>query len=190
MLTSLAQDITSKWWTFLVRGIVALALAVAVFMYPSATASALVYIVAAYFIIAGVAEVAGGFAVTGIGQWWLLVLTGAMSIFLGFIMLTQPGMGPLALAYLVAVYAIFNGVAEITSGIQLRDVMDNAGWMVFLGIVTLALGIYIIVNPSLGVVALVYAIGIYAVIAAIALFVFAFRLKSADSQITGAATAS
>ena len=190
MLTDLAQAITSKWWTFLLRGIFALILAVAVFMYPGATATALVYLVAAYFIVAGFAQVAGGIAFTGVGQSWLLLLTGAMSIFLGFIMLTQPGMGPLALAYLVAVYAIFNGIAEITSGIALRDVMQYAGWITFLGIVTLALGVYIIINPALGVAALVYAIGFYAVIAAIALFVFAFRLKSAGSQVTGQVSAS
>ena len=190
MFTDVAQAITSKWWTFLLRGLFAVALAVAVFMYPNVTATALVYIVAAYFIIAGIAQVASGITLTGVGQWWLLLLTGGMSIFLGCIMLTQPGMGPLALAYLVAVYAIFSGIAEIASGITFTGVIENAGWMTFLGIVTLALGVYIIINPALGVTALVYAIGIYAAIAAIALFVIAFRLKNAGSQISSTATAS
>lgn len=190
MLTDFAQSITSKWWTFLVRGILALILAAAVFIYPLAAASALVYLVAAYFIIAGFAQIAGGVAFTGAGHWWLLVLTGIMSVFLGFIMLTQPGMGPLALAYLVAIYAIFNGLMEIASGIMLNSVITNAGWWIFLGIVTLALGFYIIIQPAIGVAALVYAIGIYAVIAAIALFVFASRLKSADTTISKAAHAS
>jgi len=190
MLTEFAQSITSKWWTFLVRGILALILAVAVFTYPAATASALVYLVAAYFIIAGFAQVAGGVAFTGAGHWWLLILTGAMSVFVGFVMLTQYGMGPLALAYLVAIYAIFNGLMEISSGIMFGNAIQHAGWLVFLGIVTLALGTYIIVQPALGVIALVYAIGFYAAFAAGTLFAFAFRLKSAGTQITKHAHAS
>ena len=190
MLTEFAQAITDKWWTFLVRGIIALLLAVAIFMYPGATASALVYLVAAYFIVSGIAQVVGGFALTGAGHWWLLILTGALSVLLGFIMLTQPGMGPLALAYIVAIYAMYTGIVEIASGIQFRDVMQNWGWWVFFGLVTLALGIYIIMQPGIGVAALVYAIGIYAVIAAIVLFVFAFRLKSAGTEIAKGAHAS
>jgi len=187
MLTNFAQAITSRWWTFLVRGILAILLAVAVFMNPGAAATGLVYLFAAYFIIAGIAQIAGGAALTGVGHWWLLLLTGAMSVILGVVMLTQPGMGPLALAYIVAIYAISNGLMEITSGLVLNGVIQNSGWWVFLGIVTLALGVYVVVYPGIGVAALVYAVGIYAVIAGVTLVAFAIRLKSAASQITAAA---
>ncbi|MBV8198476.1 MAG: DUF308 domain-containing protein [Candidatus Eremiobacteraeota bacterium] len=62
---------------------------------------------------------------------------------------------------------------------MLRDALPHSGWWLFLGVLTWALGIYIIFNPALGVAALVYAIGFYAVIVGIALVAFAFRLKSA-----------
>ena len=184
MLTDFAQAISSRWWTFLVRGVLALALGAIVFAYPGPTATALVYLVAAYFIFSGFVQVAGSAMFAGVGQWWLLLLTGAMSVFLGFVMFTQPGMGPLALAYLVAIYAMFNGLMEITSGIMLGNAgMQHSGWWVFLGLVTLALGMYIIINPALGVAALVYTLGIYAIIAGVALVGFAFRLKAAGTQI-------
>lgn len=189
MFNDVAQTITDKWWTFLVRGIAALILGVAVFAYPMATATALVYIVAAYFIIAGIAQIAGGVTFSGVGQWWLLVLMGAMSVILGFVMITQPGMGPLALAYLVAMYAIFNGLMEISSGAMLSRVVPHSGWWIFLGAVTLLLGMYIIVYPGLGVAALVYMVGFYALAVAVALIVFAFRLKSAGTQFVKGAHA-
>ncbi|MBV8355389.1 MAG: HdeD family acid-resistance protein [Candidatus Eremiobacteraeota bacterium] len=183
MPTDFAQAITGRWWTFLVRGVFALLLAAVVFLYPIQAATGLVYLVAAYFVISGVTQIAGGVAFAGAPHWWLLILTGAMSVFLGFIMFTQPGMGPLALAYLVAIYAIFNGITEVASGMMLGGAMPHSGWWILLGVLTWAFGIYIIFNPALGVAALVYAVGFYAVIVGVALVAFAFRLKSAGTAM-------
>jgi len=183
MITDLAQSITSKWWTFLVRGILALALAFFVFSQPAATAEGLVYIVSAFFILSGIAAIAAGVSFTGVGQGWLLILMGLMQAALGIIMIAQPSTGPLALAYLVAVYAISSGLMEISSAIAFRNYITNEGWWIFLGIVTLAVGVYIVIRPDLGVIALVYTIGIYAALAAGSLFALAFRLKSAGGEI-------
>lgn len=189
MFNDFAKTLTDKWWTFLLRGIVALVLGLAVFAYPVAAAGALVYLVAFYFIVSGSAQVLGGIAFSGVGRWWLLVLTGAMSIVLGIIMLAQPGMGPLALAYMVAMYAMFNGLMEISSGIMLNGAVPHTGWWIVLGIVTLMLGMYIVVYPGLGLAALVYMVGFYAIAAAVTLFVLAFRLKSVGTQFTKGAHA-
>jgi uncharacterized membrane protein HdeD (DUF308 family) len=189
MFNDFAQMVTDKWWTFLVRGIAALILGVAVFAFPIGTAHVLVYLVASYFIVSGVLQVAGGLATSGIGQWWLLIISGAMSVILGFIMFTQPGMGPLALAYLVAMYAIFNGITEISAGAMLSKVMPHSGWWIVLGFITLLLGMYIIVYPAIGVATLVYMVGFYAIFAAAALFVLAFRLKSKGTDVAKAAHA-
>jgi len=179
MITDAINQISSKWWTFLLRGIVALALAAFAFMMPSAMATALVYIFAAYFIITGVATVVGGFSVTGIGNWWLLIVLGVVESFLGFIMLAEPGAGPLALAYIFAIWVILTGTMEISGAIQLRTYTNNNEfWWILLGLVTLAIGIYVVINPSLGVTALVYTVGIYAALAGISLIALSFRIKA------------
>jgi uncharacterized membrane protein HdeD (DUF308 family) len=54
MLADTIKQISSKWWTFLLRGIVALALAAFAFAAPATVARGLVYVFAAYFIISGV----------------------------------------------------------------------------------------------------------------------------------------
>jgi uncharacterized membrane protein HdeD (DUF308 family) len=182
MFEDLARTITDKWWTFLVRGILALILGFAVFAYPVAAAGVLVYIVAAYFVATGLAQIAGGIATSGGGQWWLLILSGALSVFLGFMMVMQPGMGPLALAYMVAFYATLTGVTEISSGVMLKDVVPHTGWWIALGIVSLIVGMSIIVYPALGVATLVYTVGFYAIAAAVMQLGFAFRLKSAGNR--------
>lgn len=177
MIADTVNQLSSKWWTFLLRGIVALALAAVCFMSPGSTASALVYIAAAYFIIAGLVTIIGGFSFTGIGHWWLFVITGFVQAALGVIMLSQPGMGPLALAYLFAIWMIMSGVTEISSAIALRDVIGNEFWWILLGIITLAAGAYVVIAPGLGLLALVYTIGFYAIFAGISLILLAFHLK-------------
>ncbi len=183
MLADTVNQLSSKWWTFLLRGIVALALAVTCLMLPGPTAGALVFIVAAYFIIAGVVSIAAGFSFTGMGSWWLFIISGIVQAFLGVLMLSQPGMGPLALAYLFAMWMIVSGVTEIASGIALRTVISDEFWWILLGIITLAAGIYVVIVPGLGVLALVYTIGFYAIFAGVALIALAFRLKGLAGTI-------
>jgi uncharacterized membrane protein HdeD (DUF308 family) len=182
-MTDAIQALIGKWWTFLLRGLVALALAVFAFVAPQTMSSALVYIVAAFFIVSGLLALVGGLSLTGIGNWWLLILFGIASGALGIIMLTQPGAGPLALAYLVAIWAISAGLMEIASGIAMRNVIRNEFWWVLLGIVTYALGVYIIIRPDLGVFALVYAIGVYSAIAGISLIAFSFKVKGVADEV-------
>jgi len=179
----IVSQISSKWWTFLLRGVVALALAAFVFTNPAGAATGLVYIFAAYFLISGVAALFTGFSFTGVGHWWALVIMGLVQAALGVIMITEPGAGPLALAYIFALWMITTGTLEITSAFALRIYLTNEFWWVLLGIITLAFGFYVVVRPDLGLFALVYTIGIYAVLAGIALIAFGVRVKALSVPI-------
>ena len=182
MIADTINQLSSKWWTFLVQGLVALALAAFAFTAPSATASALVYVIAAYFIVSGVASLVAGVSFTGIGHWWELILMGIVQGALGFVMLAQPGVGPLALAYFFAVSMFSTGLMEISGAIALRSYVSNEFWWILLGIVTLAFGFYVVMRPDLGLFALVYTLGFYAAFAGMSLIAFSFRIKSAGTD--------
>ena len=183
MTSDVLERLTGHWWTFLLRGIVALGLAIVAFAAPAATASALVYLVAAYFIISGALSLFTGISFTGVGSWWALILLGLVQGLLGILMLAEPGAGPLALAYLVAIWAFSAGIMEISAAIALRNFVSNEAWWLLLGIITLAIGVYTVLRPDLGVLALVYTIGIYAVLAAGSLIALAFRIKSLNRDL-------
>jgi uncharacterized membrane protein HdeD (DUF308 family) len=186
MTNDVLQRLTGQWWTFLLRGIIALGLAFLAFSQPGAFASGLVYFVGAYFIIGGALALFAGISFTGAGSWWALILLGLAQAFLGIVMLSEPGAGPLALAYLVAIWAFSTGIMEISSAIALRSLIKNEFWWILLGIVTLALGGYVIMRPDLGVLTLVYTIGIYAAFAAGSLIGLAFKIKSLDGDVRSA----
>ncbi len=183
MTTDLIERLTGQWWTFLLRGIVALGLAVLAFAAPAAMASGLVYFVAAFFIVSGALALLAGVSFTGVGSWWALILTGLVQAALGIIMLAEPGAGPLALAFFVAIWAFSTGVMEISSAIALRSYIDNEFWWILLGVMTLVFGVYVVARPDLGILALVYSIGIYAALAAGTLIGLAFRIKNAGHEI-------
>jgi uncharacterized membrane protein HdeD (DUF308 family) len=178
MIAETVSQLSSKWWTFLVRGLVALVLAALALGSPAATASGLVYIVAAFFIISGATAIVAGFSFSGVGNWWALVLMGTVQGLLGFLMLAEPGAGPLALAYLFATWMIMTGVTEISSAIALRSYISNEFWWIVLGIITLGFGAYVVARPDLGLLALVYTIGFYAIFAGVSMIGFAFRIKN------------
>ncbi len=182
MITDTVKQLSSKWWTFLLRGLVALALAAFAFASPSATATALVYVVAAYLIVSGAASLFAGVSITGVDHWWALILSGLVQGALGFVMLAQPGAGPLALAYFVAIWLISSGLTEISGAVALRKYVSNEFWWILMGIISLAFGFYVVLRPELGVFALVYTVGLYAVLAGISLIAFSFSIKSVGAD--------
>ena len=184
MLNEAIQQLSAKWWTFLVRGIIALAIGAYAFSSPSGTAIALVFVVAAYFIVSGVATVVAGFSFTGVGHWWAMIPLGIVQAALGVYMLSVPGIGPLSLAYLFAIWMIMTGVAELSTAIAMRNVIQHEFWLGLLGVVTLAIGWYVVLSPGLGLLALVYTVGFYGVLAGVSLIGFAFRIKGAGAKLS------
>jgi uncharacterized membrane protein HdeD (DUF308 family) len=184
MTNDIANTLSGKWWTFLVRGIVGLCVAAFAIASPGWVATGLVYVFAAYFIISGVVALFGGLSFTGVGQWWALVLMGIVQAALGIVMLAQPGAGPLALAYLFAIWMITTGSLEMTSAYAMRKYIRNEFWWIVLGTITLAFGFYVILRPELGLLALVYTIGLYAGLAGISLIALAFSIKSVGDSAT------
>jgi uncharacterized membrane protein HdeD (DUF308 family) len=182
MIADAINQLSSKWWTFLLRGLVALVLAAFAFASPAATASGLVYVFAAYFIISGLVALFAGFSFSGVGHWWALILMGLIQAALGFVMLAEPGAGPLALAFFFGFWMITTGTMEISGAITLRGYISNDFWWILLGILTLAFGFYVILRPGLGLLALVYTVGFYALFAGISLIALGFRIKSAGSD--------
>jgi uncharacterized membrane protein HdeD (DUF308 family) len=183
MIAGSLQRLTGKWWTFLLRGALALALGLLAFVAPGPTAGALIFLLAAYFVLSGALSLYAGISFTGTGHWWALVLMGILQIALGLIMVVIPLAGALSLAYLCAVWAIASGSMEISSGIALRGHAAGEIWSIVLGILTLVFGFFVIVEPGLGILTLVFTVGIYALLASGALFALAFRLRRAGAEL-------
>jgi uncharacterized membrane protein HdeD (DUF308 family) len=176
--------LTQRWWVFLVRGLCAIALAVVAFTQPAATLLALIIVWGAYAVSDGVMALWAGWADRqgGRGMWPLLIV-GVASLVAGLTAWIWPQITAFVLLAIIASWSIVRGLFEIVAAIRLRRVIENEWLLITTGALSLLFGIVLLSRPRLGLLALVYLIGSYALVCGILLVVLAFRLRSLRGRI-------
>jgi len=105
----------------LLLALIDIAAGVIAIVWPEPTALVLVYVVAAWAIVGGVAEFVFAFAAgETAGTRALFLLGGLVSIAFGVVLFARPGVGAVTLALLFGLFALFYGISQIAAGIQLR----------------------------------------------------------------------
>jgi uncharacterized membrane protein HdeD (DUF308 family) len=114
-------DAGPRWWLGL-SGVASLLAGVLAFYYTGMTTLVLLMFIAIWAIIIGAIQIWGTIALRGVLQReWLLILSGAMSIAFGVILMVQPGTGALAFVWMIAWYAIFFGCLYIGLAFRLKQ---------------------------------------------------------------------
>ncbi len=110
------------WWLVLLLGIAAVAAGVIAILRPGAAALVLVIVMGANAIVTGVLDIAMAVRLRRhIEHEWMLVLAGIVSLVFGVVVLAYPGLGAVALVWIVAFYAIMTGVLLLALGLRLRS---------------------------------------------------------------------
>ena len=158
-------SLAENWWLLLLRGLVAIAFGVLAFLWPNITLAALTYLWGAYAIVDGIIAIWAAFNLAGgdAGPRWWLGLTGVVGIAAGIAAFAYTGMTALVLLMFIAVWAIIIGVLQLYAAIQLRNVIDNAWWLILSGLISIALGVVLIGWPNAGALAVIWTIAWYAV---------------------------
>jgi uncharacterized membrane protein HdeD (DUF308 family) len=192
----MVAQMSRNWWVFILRGVIAIALGILAFVQPQATLIALIAVFAAYALVDGVLAIAAGVAVEG-GPRWMLIVGGLIGIAIGVLTINRPDVTAIAIVYLIAVWAIVTGVAEAVAAYSFRAVLENEWLLVLSGIVSVVFGFALIYNPGDGVLAVLWLIGIYAILAGIIYIATGFQLRTVyetvkpitqafDSTVSGA----
>jgi uncharacterized membrane protein HdeD (DUF308 family) len=171
-----------NWWAFVLRGVVAIALGILVFVQPNATLLALIAVFAAYAIFDGVMAIATGVSVEG-GPRWLLIVGGILGIAIGLLTINRPDVTAIALVYLIAVWAIATGVAEAVAAYHFRQVLSNEWLLAISGVISVIFGAFLIVAPGDGVYAVLWVIGYYALFAGIMYIAAGLRLRGVHEKL-------
>ena len=117
-----------RWWALILQGLLGIATALVTLFVPLATALALLWVVAAWAVVSGGFEIAAAIRLRReIRGEWLLVLSGALSLFLGLMLVLMPGIGLLTLAWMVGAYLLASGLVLLLFAFRLRRVEKGVG---------------------------------------------------------------
>jgi uncharacterized membrane protein HdeD (DUF308 family) len=106
-----------------VEGIAGVVAGIITFAWPGITTLVLLWLIAFWALVTGVMEIVVAIRLRRELQGeWLLILSGALSVLFGLLLIIWPASGALALVTLIAIYALIFGVALIGLGLRLRRV--------------------------------------------------------------------
>ncbi len=175
-----AHRLAANWYWLLVRGLLALAFGILVFVYPGSAIAAFVILFGAYAFVDGMFVLIAGlrFAHPDSGSWWWMIVQGLAGIAAGVLTFFWPQITALVLGILVAAWAVVTGVFEILTAFQLRKNVPGEILLLVAGLLSVALGIFLSLFPITALLAGIWIVGVYAIVAGIALVVLSFRLRS------------
>ena len=99
------------------------------------------------------------------------------------IALVWPGITALAFLYLLAVWAILTGIFELIAPLAYPMSGGRAVLSVLSGVISIVFGILIAAQPSSGLLAVVWLIGVYAIVVGIMYIGVYFQSRSLASSL-------
>jgi uncharacterized membrane protein HdeD (DUF308 family) len=176
MLLAIARN----WWVLLLRGICAILFGLLAWTWPGLTLAVLILLYGAYAFVDGVAAIAIGAAARRHADgrvWWEMILVGILGVCAGIVAVLWPGLTAFALLMVIAAWAIVRGVFEIAAAVRLRKLIDNEWALIAGGVLSILFGVVLFLRPGPGALALIWVIGLFAVIYGVFAIALALQLR-------------
>jgi uncharacterized membrane protein HdeD (DUF308 family) len=176
----LLRALADNWWLLLLRGIAALVFGILAFVWPGITLVSLALLWGAYALADGIFAL--GAAIMGKGasagsRWWLAIV-GVLGILAGVISFASPATVAQLLLIVIAAWAIVTGILEIWGAIMLRKEIDDEWWLILAGVLSIAFGVLMFMQPAAGALAVVWIIGAFAILFGVDHIALALKLRS------------
>jgi len=177
------KGLADSWWTFAIRGVIALLFGIGALSYPVPTVLVLIIFFGVYALIDGVTAL-----VMGIGEKKrpAYLLLGLVSIAAGVFAIARPGATALALLWLIGVWAVVRGVGEIMAAIQIRKEVEGEWAIALSGVISILFGVFVLARPGAGALALVWLIAIYAFVSGLLKLMLGFKLRRLKKEMESA----
>jgi uncharacterized membrane protein HdeD (DUF308 family) len=174
----MVNELAGSWWSLVLRGVIAILFALAIFFFPTLALDVLLLVLGVYLVLDGILALIAGLTREEheSRRRWLTILEGLMGLIIGGLILVFPSLALIAFVYFFAAWAILTGVLEIATAIQLRKELKNELLLIISGILSVIFGILAMFYPSTGAIVILYIIAIYEFIFGLDYFILGFRM--------------
>ena len=115
-------------WLLLLEGIAGIVAGIVAFFLPVLTAFALYFLIIAWALVTGVAEISTAIRLRReIDGEWAMILSGALSILFAVALLASGAIGIFTLVWVIGVYAVVFGVLLLIAAFRVRGEADRGG---------------------------------------------------------------
>jgi uncharacterized membrane protein HdeD (DUF308 family) len=181
----MAQALVRNTRLLALGGVAAIAFGVIALVWPNLTFVALLALFGAFALIEGAFTLGAGLNLLVERQttWVAYVLGGLAGIAIGAVTFLHPGFTALTLVYVIAFWAILTGVFEFLAAIELAGELQG-DWMLGLaGILSVAFGVLVGLDPRSGALSIIWIIGLYAILVGVTRLMLAYRLTRGESKV-------
>jgi uncharacterized membrane protein HdeD (DUF308 family) len=157
-----------RWWTMVLRGVVAILFAVLAFTWPGETTRILMLLFGGYALADGIFMV-----IAAIGGRphrhgrWLLALEGIVGICIAIVVLRSPAESAVALVFFISIWAVALGFLRIMEAVRLRKELSGEMWLALSGVIAVLFAVMLMVRPLVGAVELIWLIAGFALVTGI-----------------------
>ena len=166
------------WWHVVLRGFLALIFGILLFAWPGIAMFVFAILFGAYAFVDGVFTLVAAINYkAGAGKRTWLFVRGILGIIVGIVTLLWTAVTELALILIIGAWALIAGIMELSFAFTAVK-ETGAKWLFAIsGILAIILGILLLIRPIAGILAVIWFIGAYAVMAGIVLIILGFRLR-------------
>lgn len=185
VVTAAKQRVSNKlddiWWWFMIRGIMALCLAVVALFWPDKTIGILVNLLGAYLLFDGVVGAIGAVRSDGKSGFPVFAI---VSIVVGAILIFWTGISVRLFLTLMGLWALLQGSGMFLSNRSSDSDAESRRLFGTVGAVLAVIGLILIVWPSTGVVAISWLIAVVALVIGCVLIFVATRLRRITDRLS------
>jgi uncharacterized membrane protein HdeD (DUF308 family) len=183
---AVATSLHEHWKMFLIEGIVLVVLGLIAIALPPVAALAVDFLLGWLFLVSGIVGLVATFGMRQApGFWWSLV-SAALAILAGLVLLARPASGVLTLTLILIVFFTMEGVASIMYALEhKRELSGRWGFLLASGIVDLILAALIFTGlPGSAGWAIGVLVGINMLFGGAALIAMALHARALDPRGT------
>jgi uncharacterized membrane protein HdeD (DUF308 family) len=167
----MSQLFSKFWWSFVVRGIVAVLFGLILILWSGLSLDLLVLTFGIFALLQGILSVIPGLSKLG-GRVYFILIEGVIGILAGVLTFLGPGIGRMlwpevatkTLLVFIILWAFLTGIAEVIGSFRLPGEIKEKWLIALSGFVCLLLGVVLLFRSGLGAVGNASAIGPFVIV--------------------------